>query len=221
MPPRERSIDRGTRIARHDLAAVGADIRTARLSSGLSLRSVGRACAMSYSQVGRIERAVLRSVSVIQLGRVGAVVGLDVRIRAYPGPAPIRDVAQVSALGRFRKLLHPGLKLRLEVPIPIERDQRTWDGVVSGLVDGPGGAIPVECETRLHDLQGQLRRIQLKCRDGRAGEVLLVVVGTRPNRTVVREAWPLLGDLFPITGRRALAALRAGRHPGGSAIIFV
>ncbi len=59
---------------------------------------------MSYSQAGRIERAVLRSVTAIQLARVGAVVGLDVRIRAYPGPAPIRDAAQVALMSRSRSI---------------------------------------------------------------------------------------------------------------------
>lgn len=119
MPPRERAVDRGTRIASHDLVTTGAEIRTARVAAGLSLRDVGRACGMSYSQAGRIERAVLRSVTAIQLARVGAVVGLDVRIRAYPGPAPIRDAAQVALMSRLRLYLHSSLSLRLEVPIPL------------------------------------------------------------------------------------------------------
>jgi len=221
MPPRERAVDRGTRIASHDLVTTGVEIRTARVAAGLSLRDVGRACGMSYSQAGRIERAVLRSVTAIQLARVGAVVGLDVRIRAYPGPAPIRDAAQVALMSRFRLHLHSSLSLRLEVPIPLAGDQRAWDGVVTGLVDGPHPAIPIECETRLYDLQAQLRRVQLKSRDADMTDVLLVVSGTRTNRRVVRDASPILSDLFPITGRRALAALRVGRHPGGSAIIFV
>ncbi len=82
---KERAADRGTRIARHDLVTVGADIRTARLSAGLSLRTVGRAVAMSYTQVGRIERAVHPNVTATQLARIGAVVGLDVRLRTFPG----------------------------------------------------------------------------------------------------------------------------------------
>lgn len=176
---------------------------------------------MSYSQVGRIERAVLRSVTAIQLARVGAVVGLDVRVKAYPGPASIRDAAQVALIGRFRTHLHRSLSLRLEVPIPIVGDQRAWDAVVAGLVDGPGASIPVECETRLHDLQAQLRRMQLKCRDAQAKDVLLVVAGTRGNRRVLREAASLLEDLFPVDGRQALAALGAGRYPAGSALILL
>ena len=221
MPARERRMDRATRIARHDVVQIGAEIRTARMAAGLSQRFVGRASGMSYSQIGRIERATLPSASVDQLARIGGAVGLDVRVKAYPGIAPIRDAAHVDLLARFRLRLHPGLRLRSEVPIQVDGDQRSWDSVVSGLTGGPGMTIPAEAETRLCDVQGQLRRIQLKCRDGGVQHVLLLVSGTQANRRIVREAWPILCDLFPITGRRALAALRAGRHPQGSALIFL
>lgn len=76
---------------------------------------MGRAVAMSYTQVGRIERAVHPNVTATQLARVGAVVGLDVRVRAFPGPAPLRDSAQLAVLDRLRARLHPNLTLRTEV----------------------------------------------------------------------------------------------------------
>jgi hypothetical protein len=176
---------------------------------------------MSYSQVGRIERATLRSVSLLQLARIGGAIGLDIRVRAYPGVAPIRDAAHVDLLARFRLRLHPDLRLRLEVPIQIEGDQRAWDSIVAGLAGGLGTTIPAEAETRLYDIQGQLRRIQLKCRDAGVEHVLLIVAGTRANRRTVREAWPILRDLYPVPGRRAPAALGDGRHPQGSALIFL
>lgn len=221
MSTRERASDRGARLAGHDLVAIGTEIRNARLSASLTQRTVARACGMSYTQIGRIERAVLRSVSVVQLARIGAVVGLDVRVKAYPGPAAIRDAGQVALLGRFREVLHPRLTLRLEVPIPIDGDQRAWDGMVVGLVAGPTPTMPAEVETRLYDVQGQLRRVTLKLRDAGIDHVLLIVAGTRSNRRVVREAWSLLAPMFPVSGRQALAALRAGRHPGASALIFL
>jgi transcriptional regulator with XRE-family HTH domain len=221
MPARERHTDRATRIARHDVVQIGTEIRAARMAAGLSQRLVGRTSGMSYSQVGRIERATLRSVSVLQLARIGGAVGLDIRVRAYPGISPIRDAAHVDLLARFRLRLHPDLRLRLEVPIQIEDDQRAWDSVVAGLTGGPGMAIPAEAETRLYDIQGQVRRIQLKRRDAGVEHVLLIVAGTHANRRIVREAWPILRDLFPVSGRRALAALGDGRHPQGSALIFL
>jgi transcriptional regulator with XRE-family HTH domain len=93
MPAKERAADRGTRFARRDLTAIGSDFRNARIGAGLTLEEVGRAVGVSAWQVGRIERARHEAVTAVQLAKIGAVVGLDVRIRAYPGPDPIRDAA--------------------------------------------------------------------------------------------------------------------------------
>ena len=117
MGSKDRAADRGARTARRDLTVVGNDIRAARASAGLSLGFVGRAVGMSYSQVGRIERAVHANVSAMQLVRIGAVVGLDIRIRAFPGPAPLRDSAHLALLDRLRTRLHPDLTMRTEVPV--------------------------------------------------------------------------------------------------------
>jgi transcriptional regulator with XRE-family HTH domain len=200
--------------------AIGSDLRTARRMAGKSQRDVGRAAGMSYSQVGRIERAGLPTASVYQLARLGAVVGLDVRIRGYPGREPIRDAAQVALLQRLRGHLSPQLSFRTEVPLPIEGDFRAWDAVIAGFVP-PAGALHAEGETRLYDAQAQQRRIALKVRDGGADVVLVLVADTRTNRAAVRTAGVTIQELCPIPARNALAALRAGRHPGGSALVFV
>ena len=100
--------------------------------SGNTIREVGRAAGMSYSQVGRMERAALPTASVVQLAKVGAVVGLDVRLRTYPGPEPLRDAGQIALLKRLRILIAPGLTMRTEVPLPIEGDLRAWDAVIGG-----------------------------------------------------------------------------------------
>jgi transcriptional regulator with XRE-family HTH domain len=218
---KERAADRGARIARHDLVTVGADIRTARLSSGLSLRTVGRAVAMSYTQVGRIERAAHPNVSATQLARIGAVVGLNVRVRTFPGPVRLRDSGQLALLDRLQARLHPDLQLRTEVPLLIERDQRAWDGMIRGLLPPPATFLPAEAETRIHDFQAQTRRIMLKCRDAGIEHVLLVVAGTRTNRRAIRTAQAAAEELFPVSERVAMAALAAGVHPGGSALVLL
>jgi hypothetical protein len=176
---------------------------------------------MSYTQVGRIERAVHANVTTVQLGRIGAVVGLDVRVRAFPGPAPLRDAAQLALLDRLRTRLHPDLILRTEVPLPIEGDQRAWDGMIKGFRAPQPLTLPAEAETRIHDFQSQTRRIMLKCRDAGFDHVLLVVAGTRSNRQAIAGAQAAVAELFPIAGRSALAALAAGEHPGGSALVFL
>lgn len=223
MPAKERSADRGARIGRRDLGAIGADIRNARVGAGLTLEEVGRAVGLSEWQIGRIERTRHEAVTVIQLARIGAVVGLDVRIRAYPGPDPIRDAAQAALLSRFRARLHPNLTFRTEVPLPIENDQRAWDGVVGGLHEARGGLgfLPTEAETRIHDVQAQFRRIELKARDSGFEHVIVVIADTPSNRAAIKAAAAILADRFPVTARRALAALGRAEHPGGSALVFL
>lgn len=176
---------------------------------------------MSYSQVGRIERAVHANVSTTQLAKIGAVVGLDVRVRAFPGPAPLRDAAQLALVDRLRQRLNPILTLRTEVPLPLEGDQRAWDAIISGFVTLHAPPLPAEAETRIHDFQAQTRRILLKARDGGFDHILIVVAATRNNRLAVRAAGSAVGELFPVPAREALAALAAGEHPGGSALLFL
>jgi len=220
MATRERAADRGARLARQDLTAVGGDIRTARLTNGLTLREVGRAVGVSYSTAGRVERAAHPNVSAARLARIGAVVGLDIRIRAYPGPDPIREAGQAALLGRFRTRLHVRLSIMTEVPLPIEGDQRAWDAVIARL-EGRDSRLPVEVETRIYDAQAQFRRINLKCRDGGFEHVLVVIADTHRNREAVRALGDTVSELFPVPARAALAALGAGRHPGGSALVFL
>lgn len=148
------------------------------------------------------------------------MVGLDVRVRAYPGPAPLRDAGQLALIDRLRDRLRAGLRLRTEVPLAIEGDQRAWDGVLSGFTEG-GAQLRVEAETRIHDAQAQLRRIALKLRDDGAEHVLLVVADTPRNRSAVRLIGAVVAESFPVPARLALAALSDGRHPGGSALVFL
>ena len=59
-----------------DIGRLGADIRQARVGAGLSLRRVGEVAGISGAQISRIERGLSPSTSVVQLVRLGAVVGL-------------------------------------------------------------------------------------------------------------------------------------------------
>ena len=101
--------------------------------------------------------------------------------------------------------------------MPVDRagDSRAWDAVLRGA----GVRIAVEAETRPRDVQELDRRIQLKLRDSLIDRVILLVAATRSNRAVLREMRAALAATYPIPGPRALAALEAGRDPGGNAII--
>jgi transcriptional regulator with XRE-family HTH domain len=218
-----RAVVRARRAAETDRVRAGVELRRARAAAGLSLRAVSHASGISPSHISRIERGRLVCVSMEQVAVLSAVVGLDARLRLYPGGDPLRDMGHVRLLGRFRDLLPAWVRFVTERPLPIAGDPRAWDGSISGL-DGLGqfpDQLDVEAETRITDLQAQTRRIALKVRDAGAPCVLLVVADTQGNRDAIRAAGPSIRADFPISPRRALAALREGRHPGGSALIFV
>jgi transcriptional regulator with XRE-family HTH domain len=222
MPTRERPTERARRIVDRDLIRLGEDLRSARMAAGLSLRFVGARIGLSATQVMRIERALVPNVSYRQIARIGAVVGLDVRLRAFPGPDPIRDAPQAKLLARLAPRVHPRLIVRHEVPLPIPGDLRAWDGWIAGFLEPrDGDGLAVDAETRLHDVQALLRRLALKARDAGVDSVLLVLADTRSNRQAVAGAADLLRATFPVSARSALAALAEGRHPGGSAIVFL
>jgi transcriptional regulator with XRE-family HTH domain len=217
MTSKERPVDRGARIGRRILVTSGTDIRNARIAAGLSLEDVGHAVKLSYSQVGRIERATHPSVSVRQLAQIGSVVGLDLGVRFYPGGSPLRDTAHLALIERFRACLFATLTFRAEFPLPDPGDQRAWDGMVFGA----GEPIAVEAETRLADVQALERRVALKARDGGVSRVILVISATRGNRLAVREAAASFETAFPVPGRLAMNSLAAGRDPGGSALVLI
>jgi hypothetical protein len=132
MPSRDGPVARATRVAADDQRRVLAELASAQRSAGLSDAVVGRACQMSRWTVARILDG-RRRASVVELGAIGATVGRDIRLRAYPAGDPIRDAGQQRLLDRLRARLHPGLTMRTEVPLPIAADLRAWDAVIRGV----------------------------------------------------------------------------------------
>jgi transcriptional regulator with XRE-family HTH domain len=223
MPINDRQVDRASRAARADRGRVGSDLRLNRASAGLSQGDVGRLVGLSASQVSRIERGLAPSASVEQLARIGAVVGLDVRVRAYPAGDAVRDAGHIRVTERLRGRLHASVTVRLEVPLPIVGDRRAWDVWLGKLVDTDGvhRELPGEIETRIVDTQALVRKMTLKMRDAGVEVVLLVVADTPSNRHAVAAAWPSMAAMFPISTRMALGALAEGRYPGGSSLVFL
>jgi transcriptional regulator with XRE-family HTH domain len=214
---RERRLDRANRRLRRALAEIGEELRETRVQAGLTQRDVGAILGCSHSHVGRIERGLKVNVPYGTLVRLGAVLGLDVPLRAYPNGDPVRDAAQLALLARLRALLPPGIQYRAEVPLGILGDLRAWDAVIAGR----DWTLPVEAETRLRDVQALLRRQALKSRDAAVDRVLLVVADTRHNRHVLRLAGDDFAAAYPLRGREALADLRDGRRPRASAVLLV
>lgn len=196
---------------------MGREVRIARTSAGVSQRVAAKRLGMSHSQFGRIERAELEGVTVDQLSRSCAAVGLRLIARAVPDGDPAIDAGQLALLGRFRKLLPPGMPFRSEVPLPSPGDRRTWDGSVTL----EGVEVAVEAEARLRDIQALDRRSALKRRDGRRDVIILVVADTAHNRAMLDLHREDLRSSFPLDGRQLLPLLRAGRAPRASGILVL
>ncbi len=80
----ERRIDRARHYARRGLASLGEDLRDARLDAGLSQRAVGAVVGLSHTEVSRVERGLVPAVPYETLVLIGAALGLDIPLRAYP-----------------------------------------------------------------------------------------------------------------------------------------
>jgi len=217
MGTRDRPIDRARRVVGTILTTTATELREARIAAGLSQRAVAEAVRVSHPTVSRIERGMSPEISLLAIARVGAAVGLKPVLRLYPDGDPIRDIAHVELLERLHARIHPQLRWRTEVPLPIPGDPRAWDATIAGM----GFVIGVEAETRIRDAQAVARRTNLKQRDGELDHVVLLVAGTRSNRRALAAAGPGLAAAFPVSQRDCLRALRDGRDPGGSSIIVL
>lgn len=217
MATRDRRVYEGERRARRIAISVGEELREARLLAGSRQVDVGRAVGISGAHVSRIERGLVRGLPLSMICRLLAVVGRELSARSYPAGAPLRDKAHLALLEALRERLPPTLRMRVEVPLGLPGDQRALDA----RIDGAGLVIAVEAETRLRDMQAQVRAARLKQQDAGIDRLILLVKESRGNRIAVRESLPLLTATFPVSSRAALAALAGGRDPGGNAIVVL
>jgi len=205
---------------RRDVVKAGVDLRGARLRSGLTLQQVGDAIGVSPATVLRTERAIGPGVRPGMLARHADAVGLRARVLLYPADDPLHDAPQVRLIRDFRRQIGSGLRMDLERPVvsvPGIHDRRAFDA----MIHLPTGECGVECYTRFHDCQAQLRDARLKQRDAQLPRLVIVVRGSRANRAAVAAACDLIGLNFPLGTRATLAALRAGRDPGANGLVFI
>jgi hypothetical protein len=148
---------------------------------------------------------------------VARLLGHDLVAKLYPAGDALRDAAHLGVERRFLALVPPHVPRRIEAVIPGIGDPRAWDIL---LILG-GVRVGVAVETRLRDVQALLRREQAKMRDSDVERLLLVLLNSSTNRRAVREAGPVLRVALPLDGRTILPALREGRDPGASGILFL
>jgi transcriptional regulator with XRE-family HTH domain len=217
MGSRERAIDVGAARGRAATDLVLRELREGRLDRNISGEDIGRAVGISGAHYSRIERGLVKGVTIEQVSTLLAGVGLDLVVRVYPAGEPIRDAAHAALVGRLTALLHHTLGRLSEVPLPGPGDRRAWDLVVLG----SSWRHAFEAETRPRDLQALERRIALKARDGGVDGVSLLLLDSRSNRDFVRAHRTSLEARFPVPARRAIELLRAGANPGAGSFILL
>ena len=196
---------------------IGGSIRSARLAAGLPLSVVGGASGRSASWVSRVERGLVRSVSLDELIVLGAAVGLKVWVTTFPAERAIRDAPQLALLRRFRARIGERWTWSYEVVVPVMRDQRAADAVIRI----GSSTVMVEAFTRFADAQAQLRAVRLKARDMGIGRIIIVAAATRANRAALAVAGDVLASDFPLGTRAILRALASGRDPGANGVALV
>jgi hypothetical protein len=187
------------------------------MTAGMTQRVVGQRIGRAASHVSRVEHGLIAGLTMSQLYRHAACVGLKPWLNLYPAVSRPLDHAQLSLLAAFRARLHPGWRVDLEVPMPIAGDLRAADALISM----PGLRVLVEVITRLADFQAQLRAARRKVRDLNADRLILVVAATSTNRHAIRDTAAAVHDAFPIGTRAALQRLGAGEDPGGDALVLL
>jgi transcriptional regulator with XRE-family HTH domain len=212
MPTTERPYDRGTWLGERRLRDVGTEFRNKRNELGLSQAAVAKAARISRSTYSRIERGKSPGLTVVVAARVGAMLGLDLSLKTYPGGQPLRDEASAKRIKYLKDLTGPPLRARTEVPLPQRSDHvelRRWDLMLTGGAKRTG----LEFEARLYDAQAQVGRWNIKLRDDPVDAFVVVLADTQRNRQAFAQYETLFAD-FPRIGTAAfLAMLRSGTHP--------
>lgn len=143
MPLHERPVDRGARRGRFLVGRTAAELQTARRGGAISQRELGRQLRVSHTKIGRAERGEPDQLTIELAAKMAAALGLQLSVTLHPDGDPVRDAGHLALIERFRGRVPPGIRLRTEVPVPIEGDRRSADIVL----DGPGIEILVEAET--------------------------------------------------------------------------
>ena len=134
MGASERGYDRGTRQGERWVRLIADELRTARLSLGLSQSHVAKAARLSRPMYGRIERQY-RNVPLIEIAQIGGMVGLELSAKMYPGGSSTQDAAHAKNLARVLRHVAAPLRVATDVPLPFRREypeRRAWDAILAG-----------------------------------------------------------------------------------------
>ena len=218
MATRTTRLERADATARTIVDGALREFDSARLALGLSMADVGKAVGMSRSQVGRLVRREIPDVSVKQICRLHAAVGLTDTMRAFPAGDPLRDAGQVRLLDQTHRRVSATIGWHVERGVNRVGDLRAWDVVL----DGHGCVDAIEAITRFGDAQAIQRRALHKLRDDTTVQHLfLVIAETRQNRAALAACRESMRTDLPLDTRAVLLAFGEGRCPGASGIVVV
>jgi transcriptional regulator with XRE-family HTH domain len=218
MATRTTRLERADATARTIIDDAIREFDASRRALGLSMADVGAAIGMSRSQVGRLVRHEVPEVTVQQICRLYAAIGLTATLRGYPADDPLRDGGQVKLLDRLRPRVATTVAWHVERGLHGWRDTRAWDVVL----DGHGCSDGIEAVTRFGDAQAIQRRAMRKLRDDRSIEHLfLVIAGTHANRAALAATRASMRTDLPLDTRAILQAWSAGRCPGAGGIVVI
>ncbi len=151
-------------------------------------------------------------LSVLIVGSVFSALGMDLSLRAFPGPGVrLRDTGQIALVNVIRSVVHASWQVTLEAPVGDSHGQ-----AADVLLTHRSFGIHIEVESALVDLQAQLRKGHLK-RDGlehRLGFKIAFVLAlgeSKRNRRAVTTAAEVVHAALPAPAREVLTSLRTGR----------
>jgi hypothetical protein len=182
----------------------------------VSQRAVAQELGWHQAQLNRLEQLQFPNVPLVRLAEIASVLGLELSVRLHRVGDPVRDKASRGLTGRFLALVGAGYRVVQEALLPAG-GQRSWDVLLrlGALLVG------VEVVTRVRDVQGLVRHIRLRERDGGTDFVLLVLSDSAHNRAFMAELHEALGDAFTTPRHEIIAALRSGRPVPGSGVLLL
>jgi transcriptional regulator with XRE-family HTH domain len=209
---RRRAIKQAERFA--------SEVRMARADRGLTLKQVGRRAAVSPDTARRVENGD-PGAELDTLCAVGAAVGLDVVLQAYPSnPPSLRDSGQLVLAQYLCSIAHPSWKPELEM-----RAGDHGEAIDLGFF-GAREIIDVEIDRLILDWQKQHRRNNLKrdylaARHQRPVRLVLAIEDTVRNRSALAPHLPFIRTVLPAGTREVRRALRTGEPLGRDGLIWI
>jgi transcriptional regulator with XRE-family HTH domain len=217
MGTRESRFERGRRRGQQLERKLLDELRGDRIGADISQRAMAANLGWSQTRYWRFENEGSEGPSIVEISTVASLLGRELSASLFEIGDSVVDRGHQELIARFRTLLSSQVNVVAEVPLPVPGDRRSWD-LLLRLHDQ---LIGVEAETRIRDIQANVRRIRGRERDGGVDESVIVLSDTRRNRDLVDELRQALGPRFDTSPRTLLAALRAGRRLAGSGLVMV